>query len=244
MEAVNQGTCVVGIKNSHCVVLAALRKRHSKLAAFQHKIFSIDDHMAIGIAGLTADARAIAQKLRRHCAEHRAEFGSLPPVVRAASLVADKAQAFTQRSEKRPYGVGVLVAGVDALGPHLYEISPAGTLSEYRAHAIGARNQGARTVLENAAVGNGERGSAVGSEGGEGGTDGGLGAMGREAMLRLALRALRGAAGEEGLSEESVGIAVVLNGGKVEVLEGATVREFMPAEVEEGDLSGEEDEAV
>lgn len=49
---------------------------------------------------------------------------------------------------KRPYGVGLLVAGVDDTGPHLYEFSPSGMTQEMAACAIGARSQMARTYLE------------------------------------------------------------------------------------------------
>lgn len=49
---------------------------------------------------------------------------------------------------KRPYGVGLLVAGIDETGPHLFEFSPSGMTQEMSACAIGARSQMARTYLE------------------------------------------------------------------------------------------------
>lgn len=54
----------------------------------------------------------------------------------------------TQEYGRRPYGVGFLVIGQDALGPHLYEFSPSGTSYEYYAMSIGARSQSAKTYLE------------------------------------------------------------------------------------------------
>lgn len=54
----------------------------------------------------------------------------------------------TQRASKRPYGVGLLIAGVDDKGPHIYETCPSGNFYEYEAYAIGARSQSARTYLE------------------------------------------------------------------------------------------------
>jgi 20S proteasome subunit alpha 6 len=64
------------------------------------------------------------------------------------SALADKAQINTQQYGRRPYGVGLLVAGVDETGPHLYEFQPSGTVLEYRGAAIGARSQSSRTYLE------------------------------------------------------------------------------------------------
>jgi 20S proteasome subunit alpha 6 len=63
------------------------------------------------------------------------------PVGRLVKQVADKHQVNTQRSWCRPYGVGLLVAGHDAKGPHLYNTCPSGNYYEYKAHAIGARSQ-------------------------------------------------------------------------------------------------------
>ncbi|KAG0500237.1 hypothetical protein HPP92_000309, partial [Vanilla planifolia] len=54
----------------------------------------------------------------------------------------------TQRSWKRPYGVGLLVAGLDETGAHLYYNCPSGNYFEYQAFAIGSRSQAAKTFLE------------------------------------------------------------------------------------------------
>jgi 20S proteasome subunit alpha 6 len=59
-----------------------------------------------------------------------------------------RAQRNTQFYGRRPYGVGLLIAGVDGRGPHLYEFQPSGLTQEMVACAIGARSQMARTYLE------------------------------------------------------------------------------------------------
>ena len=63
-------------------------------------------------------------------------------------MIGSKAQINTQHYGKRPYGVGLLVAGVDDHGPHLFEFQPSGMTEEMVAFAIGARSQMARTYLE------------------------------------------------------------------------------------------------
>lgn len=70
------------------------------------------------------------------------------PIGRVVSAIADKAQINTQHYGRRPYGVGLLVAGVDETGPHLYEFMPSGMVQELLGGAIGARSQSARTYLE------------------------------------------------------------------------------------------------
>lgn len=64
------------------------------------------------------------------------------------SRIGDRAQTNTQQYGKRPYGVGLLIAGVDAKGPHLFEFQPSGVTQEMVACGIGARSQMARTYLE------------------------------------------------------------------------------------------------
>jgi 20S proteasome subunit alpha 6 len=68
-------------------------------------------------------------------------FESEIPVTRLVRDLADRSQQNTQRSWKRPYGVGVLVAGHDRTGAHLFYNCPSGAYYDYKAMAIGARSQ-------------------------------------------------------------------------------------------------------
>jgi 20S proteasome subunit alpha 6 len=70
------------------------------------------------------------------------------PLADITQRVGDRAQTNTQHYGRRPYGVGLLVAGVDAKGPHLFEFQPSGVTQEMIACGIGARSQMARTYLE------------------------------------------------------------------------------------------------
>lgn len=57
MEAVKQGTCLLGVRSDTHVVLCGLRNKPSELAFYQEKLFKISTNMGIGISGLTADGR-------------------------------------------------------------------------------------------------------------------------------------------------------------------------------------------
>jgi 20S proteasome subunit alpha 6 len=104
--------------------------------------------MAIAIAGLTADARTLARFMRNECLNHKYSYDSSMETGRLVKVVADKHQEATQTYSRRPYGVGLLVAGYDRTGPHLYQTSPSGNYYEYKGIAIGARAQSAKTYLE------------------------------------------------------------------------------------------------
>jgi 20S proteasome subunit alpha 6 len=114
MEAVKQGSACLGIRSKTTVVLAGIKRVNSEqLADPQKKIFEIDTHMGIAIAGLTADARSLARFMRTECLNHKFVYGSALPLARLVSDVADKKQECTQSYVRRPYGVGLLVAGYD-----------------------------------------------------------------------------------------------------------------------------------
>ena len=75
------------------------------------------------------------------CNACRFVYESALPVGRLVRDLADKAQVCTQRSWKRPYGVGLLVGGFDKTGAKLYYNCPSGNYYEYKANAVGARSQ-------------------------------------------------------------------------------------------------------
>lgn len=86
--------------------------------------------------------------MKQQCLGHRLIYGRAIPVRDLVDMIGEKAQTNTQFYGKRPYGVGLLVAGVDERGPHLFEFQPSGMTEEMVAFAIGARSQMARTYLE------------------------------------------------------------------------------------------------
>lgn len=149
MEAVKQGSATIGLKNANdCAVLAALKRSTSELSAHQKKIIPIDQHIGMSIAGLTADARILARYLRNECMNERYAHEQALPVNRLIGNLELRMQLSTQRYDRRPYGVGILVAGFDKNGPHIYQLEASAMSHNCRAMAIGARSQSARTYLE------------------------------------------------------------------------------------------------
>ncbi|WFC97419.1 proteasome endopeptidase complex [Malassezia yamatoensis] len=148
LEAVKQGSAVIGLRSKTHAVLVALKRAPSELASYQRKMLKIDKHIGIGFAGLTSDARVLSNYMRQLSLSSRLVYARAMPLSRLISALADRAQLNTMQYGKRPYGVGFLVIGVDDTGPHLYEFSPTGNCYEYHAMSLGARNQSAKTYLE------------------------------------------------------------------------------------------------
>lgn len=128
--------------------ITTTQRNAEELSSYQKKIFPIDSHVGIAIAGLTSDARVLSNFMKQQTLGHRMAYGRDMPLRSLVGMIGEKAQINTQHYGKRPYGVGLLVAGVDDKGPHLFEFQPSGMTEEMVAFAIGARSQMARTYLE------------------------------------------------------------------------------------------------
>jgi len=147
-EAVKQGSVVVGLVSKTHAVLAAVKRNAEELSSYQKKVIGIDEHYGIALAGLASDARVLSNFMKQQSLASKMTYGRPIPIERIVSQIGDRAQTNTQHYGKRPYGVGLLVSGVDDTGPHLFEFQPSGMTQEMVACAIGARSQMARTYLE------------------------------------------------------------------------------------------------
>merc|ERR1712180_67873 len=197
-----------GVKSNTHAVLVALKRASSELSSHQKKILTIDDHVGVSIAGLTADARTISRWMRNECLNSRYGHDTPLPVSRMIADLGNKMQLCTQRYGKRPYGVGLLVAGYDDQGPHIYQTCPSANYYDCRAMAIGARSQAARTYLEKKL-----------DE---------LADVTREELIRHALRALRDTLPNDvELTNKNCSIAVVGKGEKLAIYDDDNVSPFL-----------------
>jgi len=218
MEAVKQGSACVGLKSETHAVVATLMRSSSELGAYQKKIFKIDDHVGIAIAGLTADARVLSKYMRSECLNHKFVFETPLQTQRLVQGVADKSQVHTQRYGRRPYGVGLLVIGYDETGSHLYETSPSGNYYDYKAQAIGARSQSAKTYLERHYQQ--------------------FANLSKEDLIKHALKSLRETlqSSSDGLNMKNCAVGIVGKDHVFEILEGAKLQKYLDAM----EVSGEE----
>ncbi len=148
IEAVRRGTTAIGIRCKEGVVLA-VEKRVLNLQEPDsvEKIFDIDLHVGAAIAGLTADARVLIDNARIQSQVNKLYYNEPITIAVLTKKICDLKQLYTQHAGVRPFGVSLLIAGVDD-EPRLFMTDPSGAFWGYRAQAIGAGAQTVREELE------------------------------------------------------------------------------------------------
>lgn len=154
IQAIKLGSTAVGIQTAEGVVLAVEKRLTSPLLipSSIEKIMEIDTHIGCAMSGLTADARTLVEHARVESQNHSFTFNESIPVESCTQSICDLALRFgdseAEKPMSRPFGVALLVAGVDEDGPALFHTDPSGTFLRYDAKAIGAASEGAQTALQ------------------------------------------------------------------------------------------------
>ncbi len=148
IEAVRRGTTAIGIRCDEGVVLV-VEKRVLNLQEPEsvEKIFDIDAHIGAAIAGLTADARILIDNARIQAQINRLYYNEEISIPVLTKKICDLKQMYTQHGGIRPFGVSLLIAGIDD-SPKLFMTDPSGAFWGYRAQAIGSGAQTVREELE------------------------------------------------------------------------------------------------
>ncbi len=146
-EAVKRGATAVGLVFKGGGILATDKLIKSKLVNPKsiEKIFKIDDHVGAAVSGLVADARRLIQHARIEAQKERVIYEEPIPVESLTKEICDLKQVYTQYGGARPFGVAMLILGIDDTGVRLFETDPSGAFSEVYASAIG---QGKKDVEE------------------------------------------------------------------------------------------------
>jgi proteasome alpha subunit len=150
IEAVRRGTTSIVCRNSNSVVFT-VEKKSSDLQEIigSEKIFKVDDHIGVAIAGLTADARVLVDRARVQAQVNILNYDETISVKDSTLNICEYLQLFTQNAGVRPFGVSFLIAGVDSNGEaSLYLTDPSGAMWGYKAFAIGSGATEARAYLE------------------------------------------------------------------------------------------------
>lgn len=149
IETVKRGTLAIGIKSNDGVIVAVEEiPRKLQVSGITQKIFQVDDHIGIAAAGYIPDARVQVDDARTFSQSHKLIYDEQVEVETVAKHLADRCHQYTQYSGVRPFGVALIIAGVDQRGNLIYVTDPSGTFVSYSAVAIGAGADEVNSFLE------------------------------------------------------------------------------------------------
>ncbi|PAV22624.1 proteasome subunit alpha type 5 [Pyrrhoderma noxium] len=156
IEAIKLGSTTVGVCTPHGVVLGVEKRVQSPLleASSIEKIMEIETHVGCAMSGLTADARTMIDHARTTSQNHAFTYDEPIKVESVTQAVCDLALRFGESVHdeealmSRPFGVALLIAGVDEKGPQLFHTDPSGTFMRYNAKAIGSGSEAAQSELQ------------------------------------------------------------------------------------------------
>lgn len=148
-KAVRLGSSSVGLVCKDGVVIVADRRIRDKLVASEsaNKIFEIDSHMMATAAGITSDARVLIDNAQVLAQQNRVTYDSPVDPVSVIRMIADKMQMATQYGGARPFGITMMMAGIDKGKAHLYSTDVTGGFLAYRANAIGENDEEIKETL-------------------------------------------------------------------------------------------------
>lgn len=149
-KAVEASGTAVGIVCKDGVVLAVEKVVTSKLyeSGVNKRVFIIDQHIGMTIAGLLADARQLVNTAREEAKNYRANYGSNIPIKYLTDRLSLYMHAHTLYGAVRPFGVAVILASYENDQPKLFSIEPSGVSYGYHGIAIGKAQQNAKTEIE------------------------------------------------------------------------------------------------
>jgi proteasome beta subunit len=146
-QLVLKGTTTIGVVCKDGVILASdTRVTMGFYVAhkFGKKVYKIDDHLGMTIAGTVADAQRVVDILTANAQLYKINMNRPMPVNAASRLVANL--LFSNRYI--PLATQVLIGGIDETGPHVFNLDPFGSLTEEKSVATGSGSPIAYGVLE------------------------------------------------------------------------------------------------
>ncbi|MCW3992071.1 MAG: archaeal proteasome endopeptidase complex subunit alpha [Candidatus Bathyarchaeota archaeon] len=150
LELVKRGAPIIGVSSPEGAVIAANETPESRLEnpEYFRKIFQLDEHVGAAIAGLSSDARVLISQARLFCQSNRLLYDEPVDMEVLTRRIGDLAQVYTQHAGVRPFGVSMIIAGVDGNEGRVLTTDPSGSYRGYMATAVGRKSDEANRLLE------------------------------------------------------------------------------------------------
>lgn len=151
LELVKRGAPIVGLKTQEGAILAAFETESNPLVFVDNskKIFKIDEHVGAAISGLSPDARVLLRQARLLSQSNRLTFDEPINIEVLTGELGDLLQMYTQNAGVRPFGVSMIIAGIDSRSIKVVSLDPSGSYRMYNANSIGRNSEEAKKILDN-----------------------------------------------------------------------------------------------
>ena len=148
-KTVRLGNTAIGMVCEDGVLLVTDKRIVDKLVVAEaiEKIFVIDDHIIATAAGILSDARVLVDRAQIKAQDNRVVYDSAIDTLTIVRDMCSMKQMCTQSGGLRPFGVSLLVAGVDEDGLKLFQTDPTGLYYQYKATVIGEGESDIQEIL-------------------------------------------------------------------------------------------------
>jgi len=148
-KTVRLGSSSIGIVCTDGIIIVADKRTEDKLIVKDsaNKIHEVDSHIILSAAGITSDARVLIERAQVLAQQHRVTYDS---PIEPESVIKDLSnikQQFTQYGGARPFGVSIMLAGINGKKTELFVSDVTGNYFSYFANAIGENDEKIREKL-------------------------------------------------------------------------------------------------
>jgi proteasome alpha subunit len=148
-KAVRLGASSLGMVCQDGVFIMADKRVEDNLvvASSANKIYEIDSHIVSSIAGIISDARVLIERAQILAQQHRLTYDSPIEPELIIKEISNIKQQFSQYGGARPFGVSLMVGGINRGKAELYSSDVTGNYLSYYAMAIGDSDERIREKL-------------------------------------------------------------------------------------------------
>jgi proteasome alpha subunit len=149
-KTVKQGSTAIGMVCSDGVLFVTDKRIIDGLIVPEsvEKIWQIDENIGVTASGILSDARVLIERSQVKAQQHRVTYDTMIDVLTVVKDTCELKQICTQSGGLRPFGVSLLIGGIDNDGPKLYETDPTGIYFGYKASVIGESEDEIEAILK------------------------------------------------------------------------------------------------
>ncbi|MCX8194314.1 MAG: archaeal proteasome endopeptidase complex subunit alpha [Candidatus Pacearchaeota archaeon] len=149
-KTVRLGSASIGMICSDGVVIVADKRIFDPLVLPESsmKIWEVDSHIISTASGILSDARVLIERAQVIAQQHRVTYDEPMDVESVIKDIANIKQAYTQYGGARPFGIEIMVAGINLdNSSKLYVSDVTGNYIGYNATAIGENDERVKEML-------------------------------------------------------------------------------------------------